>query len=60
MFKIRIKTNQTNKFLSFFKNQDQSNDLVIDWNGRLNNLSHYVLTQFRVLYNISVLSESLM
>ncbi|CAF3827255.1 unnamed protein product [Rotaria sp. Silwood1] len=41
------------------KKNNESNDSVIDWNGSLNNLSYSVLTQFRVLYNISVLSEAL-
>ncbi|CAF1360717.1 unnamed protein product, partial [Rotaria sordida] len=39
-------------------NKNQSNNLVIDWNGSLNELSYNVLTQFRILYNISVLSQA--
>ncbi|CAF5173703.1 unnamed protein product, partial [Rotaria sp. Silwood1] len=37
---------------------NESNDLVINWNGLLRDLSYSVLTQFRVLYNISVLSKT--
>ncbi|CAF4400765.1 unnamed protein product [Rotaria sp. Silwood2] len=37
----------------------ESNDLIINWNGSINELSCSVLTQFRVLYNISILSEAL-
>ncbi|CAF1269445.1 unnamed protein product [Rotaria sp. Silwood1] len=37
---------------------NKSNDLVIDWSGSLNELSYSVLTQFRVLHNISVLSQA--
>ncbi|CAF5112894.1 unnamed protein product, partial [Rotaria sp. Silwood1] len=37
---------------------NESNDLVINWNGLLRDLSCSVLTRFRVLYNISVLSET--
>ncbi|CAF0826106.1 unnamed protein product [Adineta ricciae] len=39
-------------------NKDKSNGLVIDWDGALNELSYCVLVQFRVLYNISTLSET--
>ncbi|CAF4550359.1 unnamed protein product, partial [Rotaria sp. Silwood2] len=38
---------------------NESNDLIINWNGSINELSCSVLTQFRVLYNISILSEAL-
>ncbi|CAF4270530.1 unnamed protein product, partial [Rotaria sordida] len=41
-------------------NKNQANNLVIDWNGSLNELSYNVLTQFRILYNISVLSQAFM
>ncbi|CAF0823207.1 unnamed protein product [Rotaria sp. Silwood1] len=37
---------------------NESKDLIINWNGSLNDLSYSVLTKFRVLYNISVLSEA--
>ncbi|CAF1373508.1 unnamed protein product [Rotaria sordida] len=39
-------------------NGNQSNDLVIDWNGTLNKLSNYVLAQFCVLYNVSTVTEA--
>ncbi|CAF4770371.1 unnamed protein product, partial [Rotaria sp. Silwood1] len=37
---------------------NESNGVVINWNGLLRDLSYSVLTQFRVLYNISVLSKT--
>ncbi|CAF3534518.1 unnamed protein product [Adineta steineri] len=39
-------------------NKDNFNGLFIDWDGGINELSSSVLLQFRVLYNISVLSQS--
>ncbi|CAF4366699.1 unnamed protein product, partial [Rotaria sp. Silwood2] len=38
---------------------NESNELIINWNESINKLSCAVLTQFRVLYNISILSEAL-
>ncbi|CAF5162071.1 unnamed protein product, partial [Rotaria sp. Silwood1] len=35
---------------------NQSKNSIINWNGSLNDLSCSILSRFRVLYNISVLS----
>ncbi|CAM4903671.1 unnamed protein product [Rotaria socialis] len=40
--------------------ENPSREIVIDWSGSLSQLSVDVLTQFRVLYNISILSDALM
>ncbi|CAF1256747.1 unnamed protein product [Rotaria sp. Silwood1] len=37
---------------------NQSKNSIINWNGSLNDLSCSILTRFRILYNISVLSET--
>ncbi|UJR27967.1 hypothetical protein I4U23_009225 [Adineta vaga] len=39
-------------------NRDKLNGIMIDWDGALNELSYSILVQFRVLYNISTLSET--
>ncbi|CAF1528076.1 unnamed protein product [Rotaria magnacalcarata] len=39
--------------------ENPSSEIVIDWNGSLSPLSVDVLIQFRVLYNISILSHAL-
>ena len=40
--------------------KNESNPISIEWDGAVNDLSYNVLIQFRVLYNIPVLSDSLM
>ena len=49
-----------NIFCLLFQYNGQSDDQVITWIGSLSELSYNVLVQFRVLYNIPILSEAFM